>query len=80
MKFAFFNASVSIKVNQRLVSEGEIKPNNQEDINSYMNWLEAQIKYIKENHLKTKMLFIHIPKIKEIDNLDLLASIFNEGT
>lgn len=44
----FFNATVSIKVNQKLLSDGEINVNNQEQISSYINWLDEQIKYIKE--------------------------------
>ena len=41
--------------------------------NIYYNGL----KYIKENNLKTKMIFIHIPKIDNIENINLLSSIFN---
>lgn len=36
------------------------------------------LKYIYENNLKTKMIFIHIPKIKNITNIDNMASIFDE--
>lgn len=42
----FFNASVQIKVKQRLISDGEIELNN--NIDSYINWLDEQVKYIKE--------------------------------
>lgn len=42
----FFNASVQIKVKQRLISDGEIEVNN--DVNSYIKWLDEQVKYIKE--------------------------------
>ena len=41
--------------------------------NIYYNGL----KHIKENNLKTKMIFIHIPKIYNIENINLLSSIFN---
>ena len=41
--------------------------------NIYYNGL----KYIKENELKSKMIFIHIPKINNIENVSLLSSIFN---
>ena len=44
----FFNATVSIKVNQKLVSDGEINVSNKEQIESYIGWLDEQIKYIKE--------------------------------
>lgn len=44
----FFNASVSIKVNQKLVSDGEIEVDNKEQVSTYVNWLNEQIKYIKE--------------------------------
>lgn len=44
----FFNASVSIKVNQKLVSDGEIDIDNKEQVSTYVNWLNEQIKYIKE--------------------------------
>ena len=33
------------------------------------------LKYIYENKLETKMIFIHIPKINNISDIDLLASI-----
>lgn len=44
----FFNASVSIKVNQKLISDGEIDVDNKEQVSTYVNWLNEQIKYIKE--------------------------------
>lgn len=44
----FFNASVAIKVNQKLLSDGEIIVNNDEQIDSYIRWLDEQVKYIKE--------------------------------
>ena len=44
----FFNASVAIKVNQKLLSDGEITINNSEEIDSYIKWLDEQITYIKE--------------------------------
>ena len=44
----FFNASVSIKVNQKLVSDGEFDVDNKEQVSTYVNWLNEQIKYIKE--------------------------------
>lgn len=40
--------------------------------NLYFNGL----KYIKENYLNSKMIFIHIPKIENISNIELLAKIF----
>jgi len=42
----FFNASVQIKVNQRLISDGEIELKN--NVDSYIKWLDEQVKYIKE--------------------------------
>ena len=44
----FFNASVSLKVNQKLTSDGEIEVNNKDDINNYVKWLDEQINFIKE--------------------------------
>ena len=41
--------------------------------NIYFNGL----KYIKENNLKTKMIFIHIPKEDKITDIEKLAKIFN---
>lgn len=35
------------------------------------------LKYIYENSLETNMLFIHIPKNKNISNIDEMATIFN---
>lgn len=43
----FFNASVAIKVNQQLVSDGEVEVNN-DNIEKYIDWLNEQISYIKE--------------------------------
>ena len=40
--------------------------------NLYYNGL----KYIKDNNINCKMIFIHIPKIENISNIDLLANIF----
>ena len=34
------------------------------------------LKYIKENNINCKMIFIHIPKIENISYIDLLARIF----
>ena len=44
----FFKASVSIKVYQKLVSDGEIKVENQEVVESYIKWFDDQVLYIKE--------------------------------
>ena len=44
----FFNASVAIKVNQKLLSDGEIVVNNDEQISSYIKWLDEQARYIRE--------------------------------
>lgn len=33
--------------------------------------------YINENNLNTKMIFIHIPSMKNINNIDYLATIFS---
>lgn len=43
----FFNASVQIKVNQKLMSDGDVKINNG-NVDSYIKWLDEQAKYIKE--------------------------------
>ena len=40
--------------------------------NLYYNGL----KYINENNINCKMIFIHIPKIENISNIELLAKIF----
>lgn len=42
--------------------------------NVYYNGL----KYIKENDLKSKMIFIHIPKIDNINNIELLSKILEK--
>ena len=34
------------------------------------------LKYISDNNLNCNMIFIHIPKIKNIDNIESLAHIF----
>lgn len=44
----FFNASVSLKVNQKLTSDGEIEVKMSEDVNNYVKWLDEQINFIKE--------------------------------
>lgn len=38
----------------------------------------AGLKYIDENKLKIKMIFIHIPTIKNISNINELAMILNK--
>ena len=43
----FFNASVQIKVNQKLMSDGVVNINNS-NVDSYIKWLDEQAKYIKE--------------------------------
>lgn len=43
--------------------------------NIYYNGL----KYIKENNLKTKMIFIHIPKINDISSISNLANKIEGG-
>ena len=44
----FFNASVSLKVNQKLVSDGVIEVNNKNEVDNYVKWLDEQINFIKE--------------------------------
>lgn len=44
----FFNASVSLKVNQKLVSDGVIEVNNKNEVENYVKWLDEQINFIKE--------------------------------
>jgi len=45
----FFNASVAIKVNQKLLSDGEIVVNEDTTkLNNYKKWLDEQVRYIKE--------------------------------
>ncbi len=44
----FFNASVSIKVNQKLISDGEVEISNQSDVSNYIEWLNEQVRIIKE--------------------------------
>lgn len=34
------------------------------------------LKYIEDNKLKAKMIFIHIPKIKNISSIEELSNIF----
>ena len=36
------------------------------------------LKYISDNDINTKMIFIHIPKIKNISDIYMLASVFNK--
>lgn len=36
------------------------------------------LKFIKENNLNTKMLFIHLPKIEKITDIDRLAELFTK--
>jgi ABC-type lipoprotein release transport system permease subunit len=44
----FFNASVAIKVNKKLISDGEVEIDNSQQLESYTKWLDEQVKYIKE--------------------------------
>ena len=43
--------------------------------NIYYNGL----KYIKENNLKCNMIFIHIPQIDKIDDIEKISNIFNNN-
>ena len=38
------------------------------------------LKYIKENNINCKMIFIHIPKIENISDIDLLANVLKVTT
>lgn len=44
----FFQASVSVKVYQKLLSDGEIEIENKDVVYSYLKWLDEQVNYIKE--------------------------------
>lgn len=64
----------------------KLKSNNynvfiSEDAGNYLcnNIYFHGLKLINKNNLKTKMIFIHIPKTKEISSIDGLADIFNES-
>lgn len=35
------------------------------------------LKYIQDNNLNTKMIFIHIPSVNKIENIDDLAHVFS---
>jgi pyroglutamyl-peptidase len=35
------------------------------------------LKYIKDNNLNTKMIFIHIPSVNNIESIDSLAHVFS---
>lgn len=60
----FFNGKYNIKLSQN--------PGTSYCNNLYFNAL----KYIKENNLNTKMLFIHIPMLKNISDIDVLIAYF----
>ena len=62
----FFNATVSIKVNQKLVSDGEINVSNKEQIESYISWLDEQIKYINVSKSNEEKLEKNINKSFEV--------------
>ena len=44
----FFNASVSIKVYQKLVSDGEVPTQDEGSVETYLEWLDRQVNLIKE--------------------------------
>lgn len=44
----FFNASVVIKVYQKLIGDGEIEVTNKDEVDNYIKWLNEQINVIKE--------------------------------
>ena len=44
----FFNASVVIKVYQKLIGDGEIEVTNKDEVDNYIKWLNEQINIIKE--------------------------------
>ena len=50
-----------------------------EDAGNYLcnNLYYNGLKYLSDNNIDTNMIFIHIPKISNISNIDSLVSIFN---
>lgn len=44
----FFNASLAIKVNQKIISDGETNIKQKKDLEKHVKWLEEQLEYIKE--------------------------------
>lgn len=60
------------------LDDNHIKYKISDNAGDYLcNYIYYQgLKIIKDNNLKTKMLFIHLPKIKELTCLDELANIF----
>lgn len=45
---------------------------------SYCNHIYYEgLKYIEENHRNSQMIFIHIPKMKNIDSIENLANLFS---
>lgn len=66
---------------ERLLKLNSYKVIISNDVGNYLcnNIYYNGLKYIEDKKLKTKMIFIHIPNIENISDMDKLVSIFNKG-
>ena len=72
--FDFTNLKNNLEENFKLIISG--------NAGNYLcnNVYYYGLKFIYENNLKTKMIFIHIPKINNISHIELMANaIMNKG-
>lgn len=69
---------VIVKKEKEKIEKIGFKVGISEDVGNFLcnNLYFNGLKYIKENNINCKMIFIHIPKIENISNIKLLAKIF----
>lgn len=64
---------------ERIFNKNKFKTIISNDAGNYFcnNIYYNGLKYIKENNLKTRMIFIHIPQIDNINDIQEISNIFN---
>lgn len=73
-----YDSDYDYKELERLFNKNNFKTIISNDAGNYFcnNIYYNGLKYIKENNLKTKMIFIHIPQIDKIDDIQEISNIF----
>ena len=73
-----FDSDYDYKELERIFNKNNFKTIISNDAGNYFcnNIYYNGLKYIKENNLKTKMIFIHIPQIDKLGDINRLAKLF----
>ena len=78
-KIDYFDTDYDYSILKKLFEENGFNTIVSKNAGNYLcnNIYYNGLKCIKENGLKCKMIFIHIPKIANISNIELLANIIS---